>query len=173
MIWAEAAGGVIGAGGSVPWRVPEDLALFRAVTTGSTVLMGRRTWESLPAAYRPLPGRRNVVLSRTLAAASGAEVVADLADAPADGWVIGGEAIYRAYASRAAVAIISRIELDVPGDAHAPALGPDWQPAPLGAWAEPRTSMTGLRWRVTVALRAGAPLDPALQAVLEGRRCGV
>ena len=55
--------GVIGADGALPWHLPEDLKLFRERTTGSTVVMGRRTWESLPERFRPLPGRTNVVLT--------------------------------------------------------------------------------------------------------------
>ena len=70
LVWAQAAGGVIGAGGALPWHLPEDLRLFRALTLGSTVVMGRRTWTSLPPRARPLPGRRNVVLSRTLGEAA-------------------------------------------------------------------------------------------------------
>ena len=56
---------MIGADGTLPWHLPEDLKLFRELTAGSAVVMGRRTWESLPARFRPLPGRRNLVLSRT------------------------------------------------------------------------------------------------------------
>ena len=55
---------MIGADGALPWHLPEDLARFKALTLGSTVVMGRATWESLPAAVRPLPGRHNVVLTR-------------------------------------------------------------------------------------------------------------
>lgn len=65
LVWAQSANGVIGRDGTLPWHLPEDLKHFRALTTGATVLMGRRTWESLPPRFRPLPGRRNVVLSRT------------------------------------------------------------------------------------------------------------
>ena len=64
LVWAQSTSGVIGRGGDIPWRVPEDLARFKEVTMGHSVVMGRRTWESLPARVRPLPGRRNVVLSR-------------------------------------------------------------------------------------------------------------
>ena len=58
LVWAQSRDGVVGADGSIPWRIPEDLAHFRALTSGSTVVMGRRTWESLPPRFRPLPGRR-------------------------------------------------------------------------------------------------------------------
>lgn len=64
LVWAQSTSGVIGRGGDIPWNVPEDLTRFKEVTMGHTVIMGRRTWESLPAKVRPLPGRRNVVVSR-------------------------------------------------------------------------------------------------------------
>ena len=64
LIWAEARGGVIGKDGAMPWHVPEDLAHFRAATMGDPVIMGRRTWESFPPRFRPLPGRRNIVVTR-------------------------------------------------------------------------------------------------------------
>src|SRR5205823_6188330 len=65
LIWAQSANGVIGRDGVLPWHLPEDQQRFRRLTGGATVLMGRRTWESLPPRFRPLPGRRNLVLSRT------------------------------------------------------------------------------------------------------------
>jgi hypothetical protein len=76
VIAAVAANGVIGAGNRLPWRLPEDLRRFRALTTGHAVIMGRRTWESLP---RPLPERQNIVVSRRRDyVAAGAEVVGSL-----------------------------------------------------------------------------------------------
>ena len=63
MIWAQARGGVIGAGGVMPWHLPEDLKHFSRTTKGSPVVMGRRTWESFPARFRPLPGRTNIVIT--------------------------------------------------------------------------------------------------------------
>ncbi|EYT51642.1 dihydrofolate reductase [Leucobacter sp. UCD-THU] len=65
MIWAEARGGAIGRGGTMPWHLPEDLAHFKTTTWGAPVIMGRRTWESLPERFRPLPGRENVVVTRS------------------------------------------------------------------------------------------------------------
>ena len=61
MIWAQARGGIIGSNGSMPWHVPEDLAHFKALTDGSPVLMGRKTWDSLPPRVRPLEGRRDCI----------------------------------------------------------------------------------------------------------------
>ena len=64
LIWAQDRHGVIGAQGGMPWHVPEDLAHFKAVTMGAPVIMGRRTWDSLNPRFRPLPGRRNIVVTR-------------------------------------------------------------------------------------------------------------
>src|SRR3954471_15598993 len=106
LIWAQGDGGVIGADGALPWHLPEDLRLFRSLTVGSTVVMGRRTWESLPPGARPLPGRRNVVLSSTLpSGADGAHVAGSADEVPdtgADVWVIGGGSVYAAFLPRAA-----------------------------------------------------------------------
>lgn len=65
VIWAEGRERALGEGGRLPWRLPEDMAAFKALTLGHTVAMGRVTWEGLPPRFRPLPGRRNIVLSRT------------------------------------------------------------------------------------------------------------
>lgn len=77
VIWAQGQGGALGEGGRLPWHVPEDMAAFKALTLGHTVAMGRVTWEGLPQGFRPLPGRRNIVLSRhpNTVAATGAEVM--------------------------------------------------------------------------------------------------
>ena len=76
LIWAQSTSGVIGRDGTIPWSLPEDMAHFKRLTMGHTVVMGRRTWESLPVRFRPLPGRRNVVVSRNPDyLAEGAEVV--------------------------------------------------------------------------------------------------
>jgi dihydrofolate reductase len=64
LIWAEASGGIIGNDGAMPWHLPEDLARFKALTSGSPVIMGRKTWDSLNPRFRPLPGRRNIVVTR-------------------------------------------------------------------------------------------------------------
>src|SRR5688572_31358902 len=97
LIWAQAEGGVIGYHNQLPWRLPEDMAHFKAVTMGCPVIMGRKTWDSLPPKFRPLPGRRNVVVTRQAQwNEPGAERAASLEDAIAlcagapRVWVTGG-----------------------------------------------------------------------------------
>jgi len=173
MVWAQAADGVIGADGALPWHLPEDLRLFRALTTGSTVVMGRRTWESLPPRFRPLPDRRNVVLSTTLAAGPpGATVVPSVPDALSLGedlWVIGGGAVYAAFLPHADEVVVTEVDARLPGDTWAPSLGPDWSPgsrAPESGWS---VSSGGLRFRVGHWRRGTtgpSPLPSPVPAVL-------
>ena len=148
LIWAQSANGVIGRDGTLPWHLPEDLKLFRSLTTGATVLMGRRTWESLPPRFRPLPGRRNVVLTRQQGwAAAGAEAfgsVDELLRVHDDFWVMGGAAVYTALLPYAGHIVRTRIDLHVPGDTFAPRLGPEWQVT----GADARTSDTGVHYTV-------------------------
>ena len=102
VIAAVARNGVIGKDNRLPWHLPADLKHFKALTTGHTVIMGRKTWESLPERFRPLPGRQNIVVTRNAGyAASGATVVNSLADAVAaasgsEAFVIGGAELYQA-----------------------------------------------------------------------------
>lgn len=150
MVWARSTTGVIGADGGMPWHVPEDLAHFKQVTGDATVLMGRRTWESLPERFRPLPGRRNVVLTRdTTWTADGAEVVHDLQaalDTDETVWVIGGGQVYDAALDAADHVSETLIDVDVAGDTVAPTLGEaaGWTLADEGPWQESRT---GTRYR--------------------------
>ena len=165
LIWAQSANGVIGADGQLPWRIPEDLAHFRMLTDGGTVVMGRATWESLPPRFRPLPGRRNVVLSRDPSYdAPGAAVVTSLQDAlggagdDADVWIGGGAAVYAAALEHAERLCITDVDLVVEGDVHAPQVPGDWTEVsrdPLAGW---HTSSTGIRycWR-ELTRQAGVP----------------
>lgn len=153
LVWAQSTSGVIGRGGDIPWRVPEDLARFKQVTMGHTVVMGRQTWESLPARVRPLPGRRNVVLSRRADfIADGADVAGSLEAALAlsetdpEAWVIGGEQIYLLALPIATRCEVTEVEIDLPrddGDALAPVLDETW----LGDMGEWLVSRSGLRYR--------------------------
>lgn len=154
MIWAEARGGAIGRGGVMPWHLPEDLAHFRRETTGAPVIMGRRTWESLPERFRPLPGRENVVVSRDPhGEAPGATVVASLESAletVGDGaWIMGGGQLYRAAMPLADTLVVTRIDLDVAdADTFAPEIGPEWRLADPGTplCAENGTGYRFERW---------------------------
>lgn len=158
LIWAQARGGVIGAAGGIPWRVPEDLRRFKALTHGSSVLMGRRTWESLPPAARPLPGRRNLVLTRDATwTAPGAERVGTLEEAAAEGdlWVIGGAEIYRVALPFADDAHVTEVDVDVPGDTFAPVLAAPWRVTardPADGW---HRSVSGPRYRHLTFRRGG------------------
>jgi dihydrofolate reductase len=148
LIWAEAHDGVIGAEGGIPWHVPGEQAVFRERTMGATVVMGRATWDSLPERFRPLPGRRNVVLTRQRGwAATGAEAfgsVDELLRVHDDFWVMGGAAVYTALLPYAGHIVRTRIDLHVTGDTFAPRLGPEWQVT----GADARTSDTGVHYTV-------------------------
>ncbi|HSG13620.1 MAG TPA: dihydrofolate reductase [Gaiellaceae bacterium] len=129
LLAAVAHGGVIGRDGAVPWHLPEDMARFRELTTGHTVVMGRRTWESLPDRFRPLPGRRNIVITRNPAwSEPGAERAGSVEDALglAQGeehvFVIGGAEIYAAALPHADELLLTEVDLDVAGDTFFP----DW-----------------------------------------------
>ena len=163
LVWAQTPGGVIGRDGTLPWHLPEDLARFRRLTSGHPVVMGRRTWESLPASMRPLPARRNLVLSRDPAfRADGAEVLASLDAALAlvadedEVWVIGGAALFDESIGRADRLEVTDVELDVPGDTHAPPVDPGrWLPTvPQDGSPDWSVSRTGTRYRFRSYLRA-------------------
>lgn len=124
---ARAANGVIGRDGTLPWRLKSDMALFRALTLGKPVIMGRRTWESLPR--RPLPGRFNIVLSRDGSfAPAGAlatddffeavELARDQArdDGAEEVCVIGGAALFELALPRARRIYLTEVEAHPEGD---------------------------------------------------------
>ena len=152
LVWAQAANGVIGRDGTLPWRLPEDLARFKELTTGATVVMGRATWESLPASVRPLPGRRNVVLTRQDGwTAEGAVVAGSLPEAldqEGDVWVVGGATVYRAAMPYAEVLVVTELDRAVEGDTVAPEIGPGWQVAHVDPPTGLHTSRSGLGYRV-------------------------
>lgn len=155
LIWAQSTSGVIGRDGGIPWHLPEDLARFKDVTMGHTVVMGRRTWESLPAKVRPLPGRRNVVLSRQADyVADGATVMRDLEDTlSGDCWVIGGSEIYHLALPAATRCEVTEVEIDLrleDDDALAPMLDESW----VGTSEPWQDSSSGLRYRFHTFVRA-------------------
>ena len=129
---AVARNGVIGRDGAIPWRIPEDMRRFRELTTGHPVIMGRRTWDSLPDRYRPLPGRRNVVVTRNRDwNAEGAEAAASLDGAlrlveGADNvFVIGGAQLYADALPLADELLLTEIDADVEGDTCFPRWDPN------------------------------------------------
>ncbi len=133
-VWAQTDTGIIGRAGDMPWYAPEDLAHFKKVTLGAPVIMGRRTWESFPPRFRPLPGRTNIVISRSVAEAeerdgalwvpsldaalyaardaAGADVEETFADTAAvDAWIIGGGSVYAEALSRNDLPAFGRMEV--------------------------------------------------------------
>ena len=135
LIYARAANGVIGKDGAMPWHLPEDMAHFKQHTQGSPVVMGRKTWDSLPPRFRPLPGRTNIVVTRQESwSETGAQrssslrealQMAEQSNAPT-AWVIGGAQIYAQALPLAQRVEVTEIAQDFDGDAFAPELGPEW-----------------------------------------------
>lgn len=125
---AVADNGVIGREGALPWHLPADLKHFKAKTLGKPVLMGRRTWESIG---RPLPQRRNLVLTRRPLDVEGVEVVASIEEAIArcagvpELAVIGGEQVFRDLLPRLDIIYLTEVHAEVPGDTFFPSLSPE------------------------------------------------
>ena len=156
LIWAQAHERVIGAAGGMPWHVPEDLAHFKELTLGGTVLMGRKTWDALDPRFQPLPGRRNIVVTRDPEwTADGAEVAHSLADAldiPDPLWVIGGAELFAATIDRADRLEVTELDLDVKGDTFSPPIGSGWKLTSEGKWQQSRG---GIRYRFLTYGRVG------------------
>ncbi len=149
LVWAEARG-IIGHDGVLPWHLPEDLAHFKDLTRGGTVIMGRRTWDSLPERFRPLPDRTNIVVTRQPGWISdGVSTVHSLEDALAHPgeqptWVIGGAQIFALAMGVADTLEVTEIDADIPGDTRAPAIGSDWEVAsadPIQGWHRSRAGL--------------------------------
>ncbi len=155
LVAAVAANGVIGGNGKLPWHLPEDLKHFKALTLGHPVIMGRKTWESLG---KPLPGRENIVVTRSPGfEAAGASVAASLEAALAlcTGepvvFVIGGGELYAAALPVADGLVLTEIRREFAGDARFPAFD-------RSAWREtqrqPQTGADGLRFDFVLYERA-------------------
>jgi dihydrofolate reductase len=157
LIWAQAKHRVIGHNGSMPWHLPQDLAHFKKTTLGYPVIMGRKTWDSLPPKFRPLPGRMNVVISSQAALReslnkTGAQPAENLREAlliceqsnADEVWVIGGAQIYAQALPLAQQVVVTHIDATFEGDAYAPALD-------AATWyevqSESHTSNSGLAYR--------------------------
>ena len=134
LVVAHSANRVIGRDGGLPWHLPCDLRHFKELTTGGTVVMGRRTYESIPERFRPLPGRRNLVVSRRGCDApevfGGVDEALDAAGG--DCFVIGGGEVYAQALARADRVYATVIEGDVEGDVLFPELGREWREVERG-----------------------------------------
>lgn len=170
MIWAQTEDGVIGKDGGIPWHVPEDLAHFKASTTGHPVIMGRRTWESFPDKFRPLPDRTNIVITRSDAADLTGAVVVDSLEAALETarsgpgaeeiWVIGGGRVYADAMPYATAALVTVVESAAEGDTLAPTLGKEWALAaltPESGWLE---STKGTRYRISLWIKQATETAP-------------
>lgn len=160
LIYARASNGVIGLNNTLPWHLPEDMAHFKRTTLGCPVIMGRKTWDSLPPRFRPLPGRLNLVLTRQTGwQADGAVHAHTLeqacAQCPADStaWVIGGAEIYALALPLASTVVVTEIDAAFEGDAYAPELGADW----VESRREPQVSASGLAFSFVTYQRRAAP----------------
>jgi dihydrofolate reductase len=160
LVVARARNGVIGRDNALPWHLPEDLQHFKATTMGGTLLMGRRTFESIG---RPLPGRRTLVLTRDPSwshagcerAGSLDEALALSADRP-EVFVVGGAEVYAQALPRADRIVVTEVEVEVDGDAFFPPLDPaDWRCTS----DVPAVGRSGLRYAIRTLERAGAPVE--------------
>lgn len=134
LIAAVSRNGVIGHGNELLWKLPEDLQFFKRVTMGHPVLMGRKTWDSLPPKFRPLPGRTNIVVTRQADWHAPGAVVAhtfeeaieraleSVADDPhaSRAYVIGGAQLYAVAMPHADELVMTEIDRDYQGDARFP-----------------------------------------------------
>jgi dihydrofolate reductase len=160
VVAAVARGGVIGRDGAIPWRIPEDARHFRGLTMGHPVVMGRKTWDSLPDRFRPLPGRRNVVVTRNRAwHGDGADRAGSLADALQllDGaprvFVIGGGELYADALPLADELLLTEIDADVEGDRFFP----EWDRAAFAETSrEDHVSETGIPFSLVTYARRSA-----------------
>jgi dihydrofolate reductase len=142
--------GAIGANGKIPWRIPDDMRHFKILTMGKPVLMGRRTWDSLPK--RPLPGRKNIVVTRDeKLGATGALIARSLEEAlglaeiedPAEVMIIGGAEIYRLALPHAQRVYLTEVHAAFNGDVFMDKFDPiDWRESSR----EGRTTKDGLRY---------------------------
>jgi len=156
LIVAAAENGVIGKDGAIPWRLPEDLRRFKALTMGHPIVMGRKTWDSFPK--KPLPGRTNIVITRQPGwRAQGAVTAASLEDALGIArsesetvFVIGGGEIYRAALPLAMRVELTDVHQAFDGDAHFPALDKSWRETAREEHATP----DGLRYSFVTLERA-------------------
>lgn len=159
MIWAQSINRAIGKDNEIPWRIKEDFQYFKTMTDGCAVIMGKNTWLSLPEKSRPLPGRRNIVLSRNPDAFEheGAEVFPDLDSALAAlveekvVWIIGGAGVYASAMPFASEIHLTNVRMEVAdADAFAPPVPRSFK---LSAKTKLQKSANGIRYSIRVYKR--------------------
>jgi dihydrofolate reductase len=140
LIFAQSSNGFIGKDGKLLFQIPEDMKRFKDLTSGGAVIMGRKTWDSLPSKFKPLPNRDNFVISRTHTnydeGFEGCKIFDNLKDVIAiaglngkDTWIIGGESAYSEGIEHANVIHQTLVTKEFDGDAKAPYIDPDvWIP---------------------------------------------
>jgi dihydrofolate reductase len=151
IVAAVARNGCIGKDGALPWRIPEDMQRYRRITMGKVVVMGRKTWESIPAKFRPLPGRTNVVVSglTDYALRAGFERFGSLSAALAahaglDVVINGGGTLYAQAMPLADVLDLTHVDRDVEGDTFFPPIDPAiWKPT----WREDHDGFSFVTYR--------------------------
>lgn len=172
LIYARARNGVIGAHNTLPWHLPQDLAHFKRLTTGAPVMMGRKTWDSLPPRFKPLPGRTNIVITRQRAWHSEGALAVDslqwgsalctaMQPVPEELWVIGGAQLFAAALPLASRAVVTELDQDFEGDVYAPQLDDQW----VETAREEQVAPDGMRFAYVTYIRhraaAGTGVTPA------------
>jgi dihydrofolate reductase len=168
LIYARARNGVIGANNALPWHLPQDLAHFKQQTAGAPVMMGRKTWDSLPPRFRPLPGRTNIVVTRqrewrcdgALAVDSlewGCALCSGMTPQPDELWVIGGAQLFAAAMALATRAIVTELDRDFEGDVFAPRLEGPWQETAR----ESHVAADGMGYAFVTYERSSAGVQPS------------
>lgn len=158
LIYAKSKNGVIGRDNTMPWYLPEDMIHFKNLTQGAPVIMGRKTWESLPPKFRPLPERLNIILTRSdewhpegAITVTSLQEALDKATGASEVWVIGGAQIYEIAVPAADFAYVTEIHETYEGDTFAPELAEDqWQEYESTEILE---SSTGLEYRFVIYKR--------------------
>lgn len=167
LIYARARNGVIGANNSLPWYLPQDLAHFKRQTASAPVIMGRKTWDSLPERFRPLPGRTNIVVTRQRDWHSDGALAADSLEwalalcasqqpRPPDIWVIGGAQMFAAALPLADRAVVTELDQDFDGDVFAPPLDAPWQET----GRDEQVATNGMRFAFVTYLRTPGDRQP-------------
>lgn len=159
LIAGVARNGTIGNNNELLFRLPEDMRHFKRSTLGCPVIMGRKTWDSLPPKFRPLPGRLNIVVTRDTgwtaegaAVAHSLEAARDHCPPGSDAWVIGGAQVYAQALPLATSVVVTEIAQDFEGDALAPELGPGW----TAVEREDQVAASGLPFSFVTYQRAAA-----------------